>query len=357
MRPEDGARGRFKWATQTTREANIAATAYLVGGLERLNLPHCITEEDRLRGRAWVQSLHLGNQQYHDPALLDRRPPEWPAGSAWPSPQIQASVNNYCQSVLGLYGIRDLPPAPPPPGLPQPGEVEQSIASIRSMDWKTDPWGTGSWSMRLAAWLLQWYKEGIVESIDPFITAINFFYEIQDPKTGLWGNDDAPLQLRLNGTFKLFTLLQGRLLLPLHFADKIIDSTLESWSEPDWDANGGCEEGNNLYLISYALMHTDHRRDEVERAVLRRLNHMRRFEYQDGGFIYEPSQCVTHCVGIDMAPRIRQSDVMGLSCVTMSVNMAIELLGLHGMSPYTGQWRGAVEDASVRNLIISKLRI
>ena len=100
MRPEDGARGRFRWARQTTREANCAATAYILGGLGAFGADDVINDDDRRQGAAWVQSFHVGEGQFRDPAIVDRKPDDWPADQPWPGAPLLTVVNGYSHSVL-----------------------------------------------------------------------------------------------------------------------------------------------------------------------------------------------------------------------------------------------------------------
>lgn len=208
VRAEDQSAGKFRWSVETTRSANIAATAYILGGLKSVGLfDSIITEEDKKEGVAWVNSLCIGNEQYRDPALFDRRTPGWPDNEPWPTPAMQVSVNQYSQNILKTYLGKAIPPSPPPKGWPQSDEPEKAVEWIKTRPWNTDTWGAGSHGMRMATWLLQWYKEGKIP-IEPLIQALKFFYEIQDPETGLWGNDKVSKYVRINGTFKLFPLIR-----------------------------------------------------------------------------------------------------------------------------------------------------
>lgn len=356
VRPADGSRGRFLWAHNTTRPANVAATSYILAGLHKIGAADLITDEDKVQGIKWVEAMHIGNQQYRDPALLERRPTDWPADRNWPDAQTLVVINQYAQGVLKNLGLKNLSPPPPPEGIPPVSEVENALDWIKSRPWKENPWGAGSWGMRMATWLLQWYKEGKI-SIDPFIEALKWFYETQDPETGLWGGKEAGLYQRINGTFKLFVLLQDQLCLPLPYVEKVIDQILFEWARPDYDEHvGGCDEWDNLYVVALAAQHTDERKEELEKALLHRLNRFRIFEQQDGGLSYSPGCCGPTWVGIDMAPSIPQGDSLGLGVLSAAVNVCVDLLGLKAESPWTGEWRlRQLEDENLRKDIIKRI--
>jgi hypothetical protein len=52
-----------------------------------------------------------------------------------------------------------------------------------------------------------------------------------------------------------------------------------------------------------------------------------------------PHECVTNWIGFDMAPALPQSDVMGPGILAGSINVCLDLLGLHGATAWTGKWR------------------
>jgi len=134
IRPEDGTAGRFRWAVQSTRDANVAGTKYVLGALQGIGIyDNVITEEDKKAGIEWIRSIHLGNEQYRDPVICDQEPPDWPENQAWPSPSMQMIINQYAQGVLRSYSGTKFPSPPPPEGWPQPDDPpEKTVAWIKS---------------------------------------------------------------------------------------------------------------------------------------------------------------------------------------------------------------------------------
>ena len=343
MRPADGTPGRFKWALETTRDANVASTSYILGGLKSMGLlDEVITDEDRAAGAEWIESMAVGDGHYRDPALYNRKTPGWPADERWPSPGMLNGLTQYARGVLGTYRGADqpLPPDTPPPGWPQLEDAQNDpngvLDWIRSRPWDTNPWGAGSHAMRMARWMLDWHKDGKV-GLDPLIDALKFFYELHDPETGLYGLPDIPTNVRINGVFKVFWLTRVRLDLPLPMADTIIDQVMGELYRPDYDDHvGGCDELDNWFVIYHALGEARvDRRDEIQRMAAHRIaRSLGIFAKPDGGLSYSPDECCTNWIGFDMAPAIPQGDAMGPGVIVAAMKICIELAGLTDSSPW-----------------------
>lgn len=358
VRPEDGTPGRFRWALESTRPANVAATAYILGGLGKMGVRERVwTEEDRRAGREWIRGMHVGNQQYRDPALMERPSPDWPEEEARPSPAMLCGINQYARNVLKhcVEEVEELPPDNPPPGWPQADDdPAEMLEWIRTRPYEENAWGACSHGMRMATYMLRWHKEGKIP-LGPVIDAINFFYSIQDPETGLWGTAEQPKNVRINGTFKLFPLLRENLDLPLPHAGKIIDRVLSEFDRPDYDRSlCGCDEWDNWYVIALALDETDgHRREEILKTAAWRISRVLEvFRQPDGGLSFHPDHSTTTWIGFDMAPALPQGDAMGPGILSAGINVCIDLTGLRDATTWTGQWRlRSLEDEALRERI------
>lgn len=342
VRPENGIPGRFRWAIQSTREANVASTKYMLDGLRGIDIyDEVITEKDKKAGMEWVQSMHLGNGQYRDPAICDRKPPSWPENEMWPSPSMQVIINQYAQGVLRSYSGAEFPSSPPPAGWPQPNDPpERMVEWIKSRNLDEDPWGAGSHAARLAIWMLQWYSEGYI-SVEPLLEIIEYFYEKQDPETGLWGSKKRPLFERINGTFKLFIFLQYALDLPLPHAEKIVDNTIGEFYRSNYDKTaGGCDEYDNWYVIALASRKTaGYREEEIEKLAAYRIKRVLDLHQKpDGGLSYYANGCATRWSDCDMAPSLSQGDAVGLAMWVGGINICVDMLGLKGRVSWSGEW-------------------
>lgn len=345
VRPADGAPGRFRWAIASTRPANVAATAYIVNGLRHAGLADAVlTEADRRAGTEWVRSMNIGNEQYRDPALLDRRTPGWPESQPWPSPAMLEGVNQYARIVLNTYADTpgDMPPQEPPPGWPSANDAEaKALEWIATRPWYTNPWAGCSHMKRMGAYLLQWHRRGLVP-LKPLVDAIRFWYQVQDPDDGLWGAKSVRLQHRINGTFKLFSLIMDQLDLPLPRADRIIDRVFEAFEAPGYDETvGGCDEWDNWYVLMLARDKAPgYRTEDIRRmAAWRIIRILDLFPKPDGGFSYSARTCAADWIGFDMAPVLPQSDAIGIGLAAQSLNACVDALGLQGKTGWPGKWR------------------
>jgi hypothetical protein len=364
LRPADGTPGRFRWAIETTREANVAASGNILASLRPMGLwDSIVTPEDVEAGLAWIRGMRIGNEQYRDPALLDRKPPDWPATEPWPSPAILNVNNSYARNVLRQYlGERgdSIPSETPPPGWPQLETAHTALAWVKSRPWAEDPWGAGSHSMRMARMLLVWHKEGKI-GIEPLIEVLRFFYESQDPETGLWGAPETPRNVRLNGAFKLFVLTRAQLDLPLPYADKIMDQVFLEFYRPDYDEGvGGCDEWDKWYVLAMARTQAPGYREAEMRtmAAWRILRDLEVFGRADGGLASMPRGCMTHWCGIDMAPDVPQGDAMGPGVIVSSIRACVDVLGIRERVPWknpTPLQPANLESASLRGEILSRL--
>lgn len=335
--------GRFRWAVQTTRDANVAATSYVLTGLKRMGVfDELITEEDKHEGIRWIHSLATGNGEYRDPALVDRKTPGWPEDRPWPDSGMMETNNRYAQNVLAAYGEPDPTDSPPPPGWPQLEDgPKAAVTWIKNRPWHESSWGSGSWSAKMMRRLLDWHLAGHM-SMEPLLESLRFIYDIQDPDSGLWGDPSLPVQNRINGTFKLFGFLRADLDLPLRHAEKMIDRVLARFYESDYDDTaGGCDEYDNWFVVLHALPEThDHRGDEVRKLSAHRISAvLDRYKKKDGGISYDPDVCQTGWVGFDMAPALPQGDAMGLGLITAGVCACVELCGLAEATDWQGHRR------------------
>lgn len=357
IRPENGTTGRFQWAIQSTRDANVAGTKYILGGLENIGIyEDIVTPADKKAGIEWIKSMHLGNEQYRDPAICDKRPPDWPENEPWPSVAMQMIINQYAQGVLRSYSGAQFPSPPPPAGWPQPDDApEKTVAWIKSRRLDDDPWGAGSHSARMAIWMLKWHSEGRIP-VEPLLELIKYFYEKQDPETGLWGSTKRPLFERINGTFKIFIFLQYALDLPLPHAEKIVDNTIGEFYRPDYDKNAsGCDEFDNWYVIALAARKTaGYRADEIKKLAAYRIKRvLDLYQKPDGGLSYYADGCATNWSDCDMAPSLAQGDAVGLATYVEGINICIDLLGMKGKTSWSGKWghNNACPPEEVKNRI------
>ena len=102
-------------------------------------------------------------------------------------------------------------------------------------------------------------------------------------------------------------------------------------------------------------------REEIEKLAAYRIGRViELFGKPDGGFSYGVDSCQTSWVGIDMAPKLPQSDAMGLCILSMSINVCIDILGIQDATNWTGEWHihpGQRESDKLRERLIAALRL
>ncbi len=343
VRPDDGTRGRFRWAVETTRAANVGATAYTLGALERMGLKDRVwTEEDRRAGEKWIRGMHVGNQQFRDPALAGRPSPDWPDDEEWPSSSMLEAINQYARKVLGhcVDEVDDLPPQSPPPGWPQADDDPEDIVEwVKTRPYDDNAWGACSHGARMANYMLRWHKEGKL-SLRPLVEVVRFFYEIQDEESGLWGTPDQPRHVRINGVHKLLHFLEP-LKLPIPHADRIVDRIMKEFQRPDYDAMAcGCDEWDNWRVLACARQWApDHREKEVLKTAAWRIRRSADvFGQPDGGLSFLPEGSTPEWNGFDMAPRRPQGDAQGAGIISAAMSVCVDLLDLQDKTPWTGEW-------------------
>ena len=84
----------FRWANESTREANVAATNYILQAASWCGvLDRVLTQRQKEEGAAWIHSMRDGTNSYTDPGLVGRKPPAWnDAEENWPPDGADAST-------------------------------------------------------------------------------------------------------------------------------------------------------------------------------------------------------------------------------------------------------------------------
>ncbi len=345
MRPQDGTKGRFRWAMQTTRDANIGSTAYVLGGIKRAGLIKTfLSGADRAAALDWLAGMEHENGQFVDPALWDRPSPDWPADQPWPSAPMKATINQYAQGIRGICRdeeVDDLGTSLPPPGWPQMQDDPAAIVEwIRRRPFADNAWAAGSHATRMICFLLNWHAQGRFP-LEPIAEAARYLFEIQDPRTGLWGSEDQPRAVRINGAFKLFVSLVDQLALPVPNAQALMDQVLAELTHADYPLHaGGCDEFDNWYVLSLLHAQNPAYRTEAIRAEAVRSIHRIIDDHTcpDRGFSYGPhGRCGTRWNGVDMcAASVNQGDALAMTVLAMAINLCVDILGLHDATPWTG---------------------
>ena len=156
---------------------------------------------------------------------------------------------------------------------------------VKHYDWKNS-WAVGNQICALTTALLclrDWYGVPYVDDLmrDAMFPALE---ELLDPKTGYWGCQlGAGL---LNGQFGTIHVL------PTYFAqgwkyrylEQSVDSTLACQNEDGsfWPCGSDCPDFDGAYMLYNLSCLTDYRKEDVQRAARRYLDHARMHLSEDG---------------------------------------------------------------------------
>lgn len=334
IRPDEGPLGRFKPCVKTTRAPNILTTK---NALSTDIMKASLTDREKREGIEWVKSLYAGDGKYVDPVITCRRPIDYPAELPYPAPGTQELINRFSVTIRGVYGDRSVSqPKNPNDAWPGVNETERLLPWIDALPWEKDAWQAGSHAMRICAYLLDWCKAGEADW-EVLYEVVRHVYSLQDPESGLWGSPESPVNVRINGYFKLSLLFQGQLGLPCLYPEKIIDAALGEYYRPDYEESaGGCDEYDNWVAIMYAGWSApDYRREEISAlAAYRICEILRAHRKPDGGLSFFNDHCATHINEVDISDPLPQGDIMGAMMISASIGVAagavegVEKLGI-----------------------------
>lgn len=155
----------------------------------------------------------------------------------------------------------------------------------------------------------------------------------QDPRTGLWGAEDAQGR---NGLVQAgYHLMRG-----LHFqsdaapawCERIADTTLASLGECERLQAGegeGCHDMDHFVVLERMLHFTNgYREAEIRAACARRLEQLRPLHRADGGFSFEAQGSITNHNRHEVTAGLPQSDLVGTVFYLETLWRQLKVLGL-----------------------------
>ena len=324
---------RMSWAVDSVRNANVAATNYILGQLKEAGILDRVLDAEQQRlGREWIESLQVAPGSYEDPALLAYKPPNWDdAAEPWPPTAAhKEAMNQYSHGCLRGYGVDgvDQLQIPPPPDWPQQDEPDRVLPWIKSVE---PNW---SWVGRMVKRLADWHLAGTAP-IDPLLECLRWVYSRQDPHTGFWGRG-------IQTTFKIIIAVLEPLGLTVPRADTLIDSVLAKMYHPRYDDNlFPCEEFDAFYDLAAANDHAPgYRREEILKLAAHRIAFILDTHLQDDeGLASYPDHCIPTWLMWDMAPAVPQGDAFGLAIYGAGFTICVDLLDIRQETGWRGAWR------------------
>ena len=324
---------RFHWAVNSLRDADVASSSYILGGLDRAGvLDRVLAQEQKAPGAAWIKSLEVGENSYADPALLAYKPPMWDeAQEAWPPTGAhKEAMNQYARGCLRYYLDEEIDAiqGPPPPDWPQIDEAD------RVLEWIMQVEPNWSWIGRMIRRLMDWHLDGLI-SVDPLVDCVRYAYSRQDPETGFWANG-------IQRSFKILISVFEPMSLKVNYADRLIDSVLATMYHPDYDQGlFPCEEFDAFYDIAVAWDHVKgYREEEILKIAAHRISYILDTHLQaDEGLASYPDRCIPTWLSWDMAPAEAQGDAFGMAIFGAGFSICVDLLGIADRTSWKGHWR------------------
>ena len=218
------------------------------------------------------------------------------------------------QSAATLMLLGDRPTHP----LPTTWQSESSVREfVRSLDW-THPWGAGSHTSHLVAFLVM--NGGAPKLVE---AAFEESGRYLDETTGAWADGEVSHVQRINGAMKMLTAYDWAER-PIPHPDRLLDYTLTEVSDED-----GCGVLDKLFVVHQARKWLPgYRTADLEKVALEGLKEIAAYRQEDGGFSFRQNRAQHSYYGALVSLRERQSDMHGAVMFTWACAIALDLLGM-----------------------------
>ena len=220
---------------------------------------------------------------------------------------------------------------------------EQIVAYMEGLDW-SNPWSAGSWAGAVV--FFQHFNRLLGDAkAEAIIRAgVDWLATRQDPKTGAWTDgSETPLNVLINGIFKVWIQAIPRTGLPVQYPDRVIDLCVRGMREsPALSKQAdACSIFDVALVLDTALRFTEHRRDEVAELAAAYLPKYEPFCRPDGALSYGADGSLAVHGKLALAPVTDQSDAAGTAIHVNGLSLLCSLCGLRdelGWTPTT-EWR------------------
>jgi len=340
IRVKDEPYGHFPYALKGCLEPyDFFASCYAATVYKTLGLMEQLTEKQRLE---WIGYL----QSFQDPKTGKVICPEpWAHDSTTIEDNSDSLLRVRKQNTIRWLNQtlrRDFGVEPPvlivEPSMESLLDWKAFRERIDNYPWQENPWTAGARSMHLLGYMLLNLMAGDDRYRKPILKGLEHIFTKQDPDTGLFGSDSLPLYVRLNGVFKVYFYMYPIFGLPIPYPEKVIDSVLLAYSEPEF-VDGGCNDYDALLLLDMALCFTKHRRKEAKALAISRLITLKSFLQRDGAFSEHSHSCITHIWGKEIIDRPRrQSDLHGTYTTVSALKHILSILELSDEMGIYNNW-------------------
>ena len=326
VRHPDGP-GRYRFTLNAYEPYDIDSSQNTYSTLRAIG--HVFGDEERDGWLAYLTSMQREEDGLFVDAAMERHTI---AAAGEPSPVELANVRrfitrNCITTILGLGGL----PAYPLRHDEAFATPDELVRYLESLDWRNS-WGAGSWAG--AAIRFQCYNqlvgadEGRAQEVVD--AGVRWLEERQDPASGAWSHGgEVRLNVLVNGIFKVWMNLLDVAALRVQYPERVVDLCLNALR--DDPALVGTPDACSIFdvalVLDVALRRTDHRRDEVGRALDGSFTGLRPMVRDDGGFSYGPDGSLANHGGLALAPVADQSDAAGTAINVNAVALIANLTG------------------------------
>jgi hypothetical protein len=225
------------------------------------------------------------------------------------------------------------------------------LAELRNADW-TKPWHVCSYAGFQTRELFDLINSGHEEHIPVLKEGLEIILRNQNPKTGMWGREDLPIDQQLGGALKVI----GRFHFGMGFVvprmNQLADSLIKIRRGPDFSQS--CSDTvviRNVAELAYACIEaSDYRKQELRQVMVDLLTVLRKHQQPDGGFsrlATGKDPIVFHGAAVAPASAELRGDIHGVQSTLYALENTYHWLGWTGGPwPERPDWR---EELAGRN--------
>lgn len=198
------------------------------------------------------------------------------------------------------------------------------MKELNSYDW-SEPWSAGAKAALLSVFIQA--QAGQVPGIDNQAlaqTVRRFLEKMASSATGSYHRGKR-LPIRgqvINGAMKVLNALDW-LEQPIHFPEKLIDTTLEQGPPP-----AGCHIVDWIYVLHRCGLQTDHRKKEIQEKCCEVVDLIKTHQNIDRGFSYQPHKAQTGYYNATISHGFDEGDIHGTCLLTWALTMIADILEL-----------------------------
>lgn len=230
------------------------------------------------------------------------------------------------ESRQSFAALKCLGRRPSRPFLEIPGDVESIRRYVERLDWSR-PWAAGSHVSHLLFFLKANAEVPETPGMRPDgISQVLDLLARLKQADGSWYSDGArlPAYEKVNGAMKVLTGLEAAGISDWDGAEQMIDLCLASLND-----SHACNHFNITYVLHCASRKTDHRRNEVELYLLKRLELYRKHYWpESGGFSFYERKANDILYNARVTRGLPEPDIHGTVLFVWGIVLISDILGI-----------------------------